>query len=186
MIESLGKRSSITILNLVQVALRRLLGEDKRVKFVVLRALLRQCERFFRMDPLPGRNALVPSHPGEKAVNYPARPVDTTTDFARTTSMQPSQPVSSGNAVPRSVAAASVVAPRQVPRPMPMVGMQRMPGAAMAAFNIASQAGMGGVNPGNIPMQRGAAAQAQQQQLRRKDPGMGLQNTGYPRQKRRF
>ncbi|XP_038982786.1 cyclin-dependent kinase E-1-like isoform X3 [Phoenix dactylifera] len=138
------------------------------------------------MDPLPGRNALVPSHPGEKAVNYPARPVDTTTDFARTTSMQPSQPVSSGNAVPRSVAAASVVAPRQVPRPMPMVGMQRMPGAAMAAFNIASQAGMGGVNPGNIPMQRGAAAQAQQQQLRRKDPGMGLQNTGYPRQKRRF
>lgn len=37
-------------------------------------------------------SALVPS-PGEKVVNYPTRPVDTTTDFEGTTSLQPSQPV---------------------------------------------------------------------------------------------
>ncbi|GMP32831.1 hypothetical protein CsSME_00006408 [Camellia sinensis var. sinensis] len=37
-------------------------------------------------------NALVPSQPGEKVVNYPTRPVDTTTDFEGTTSLQSSQP----------------------------------------------------------------------------------------------
>lgn len=36
-------------------------------------------------------SALVPSQPGEKAVHYPARPVDTTTDFEGTTSVQPQQ-----------------------------------------------------------------------------------------------
>lgn len=39
-------------------------------------------------------SALVPPQ-GEKVVNYPTRPVDTTTDFEGTTSLQPSQPVSS-------------------------------------------------------------------------------------------
>ena len=38
-------------------------------------------------------SALVPSQ-GEKVVNYPTRPVDTTTDFEGTTSRQPAQPVS--------------------------------------------------------------------------------------------
>lgn len=38
-------------------------------------------------------SALVPSQTGEKVVNYPTRPVDTTTDFEGTTSLQPSQPV---------------------------------------------------------------------------------------------
>lgn len=37
-------------------------------------------------------SALVPSQ-GEKVVNYPIRPVDTTTDFEGTASLQPSQPV---------------------------------------------------------------------------------------------
>lgn len=37
-------------------------------------------------------SALVPSQ-GEKVVNYPTRPVDTTTDFEGTTSLQPTQPV---------------------------------------------------------------------------------------------
>lgn len=39
-------------------------------------------------------SALVPPQPGEKVVNYPTRPVDTTTDFEGTISLQPSQPVS--------------------------------------------------------------------------------------------
>lgn len=42
-----------------------------------------------------------------------------------------------------------------------MVGGQRIPAAGMAAFNAAAQPGMVGLNPANIPMQRGAAAQQQ-------------------------
>ena len=38
-------------------------------------------------------SALVPSQPGDKVVNYPTRPVDTTTDFEGTTSLQSPQPV---------------------------------------------------------------------------------------------
>ncbi|TVU31506.1 hypothetical protein EJB05_23193 [Eragrostis curvula] len=140
--------------------------------------------RYFRMDPLPGRNALLSSQPGDKIVQYPVRPVDTTTDFEGTASLQPNQPPS-GNAPPGSQSV-----PRPMPRQMqqPMVGMPRMPaGANMAAFNAASQAGMGGLNPGNIPMQRGAGGQSHPHQLRRKaDQGMGMQNPGYPQQKRRF
>ncbi|XP_042489261.1 cyclin-dependent kinase E-1-like isoform X1 [Macadamia integrifolia] len=168
--------------------LSKMLDYDPRKRITAAQALEHE---YFRIDPLPGRNALVPCQPGDKVVNYPARPVDTTTDFEGTTSVQPSQPVSSGNAVSGSVAAAPVVTARPVHRQMPMLpGMQRMPGAGMAAFNLASQAGMGGaMNPGSIPMQRGASQahhhQQQQQQLRRKDPGMGM--TGYPPpQKRRF
>lgn len=69
--------------------------------------------------------------------------------------------VSAAIAIPGSVVSASVVPPRAVPRPMPMLGMQRMP----PAFNIASQAGIGGLNPGGIPIQRGAAPQAHPQQV---------------------
>lgn len=61
---------------------------------------------------------------------------------------------------------------RNVPRPVHMVGgMQRIQQQQqqqnMSAYNLASQAGMGGgtaINPGNIPMQRGVAAQPHQQQ----------------------
>jgi len=101
--------------------------------------------------------------------------------------------------------------PRQMPQ-QPMVGMPRVAtGTNMAAFNAASQAGMAGLNPGNIPMQRGAGGQSHphqvmpilffveedviveeltvdvcNKQLRRKaDQGM-MQNPGYPQQKRRF
>ncbi|GFP98089.1 callose synthase 3 [Phtheirospermum japonicum] len=53
---------------------------------------------------------------------------------------------------------------RFMPRPMPMVGMQRTQPPGIPTYNLASQGGMGGVNPGGIPMQRGVAAQAHQQQ----------------------
>ncbi|KAG5534039.1 hypothetical protein RHGRI_022253 [Rhododendron griersonianum] len=110
-------------------------------------------------------DALVPSQPGEKVVTYPTRPVDTTTDFEGTTSLQPSQPVSSGNAVSGSMAGPHVVPSRSGPRPVPMVGMPRMQPQGMAAYNLNSQAGMGGgMNPGNIPMPRGVGSQAHQQQ----------------------
>nr|GEW62888.1 cyclin-dependent kinase E-1 [Tanacetum cinerariifolium] len=119
--------------------LSKMLEYDPRKRITAAQALDHE---YFRMEPLPGRNALVPPQPGEKIVNYPTRP--------------------------------------------------RMQQQNMAAYNLASQAGMGGTmnNPGNIPMQRGVAAQPHQQQqqqqnqLRRKD-GMGM--PGYPQQKsRRF
>ncbi|KAK8963241.1 Cyclin-dependent kinase E-1 [Platanthera guangdongensis] len=161
--------------------LSKMLEYDPRKRLTAAQALEHE---YFRIDPLPGRNALVPTQPGEKIINYPARPVDTTTDFEGTTSIQSSQSVPS--LVMGNVPAAAGMPTRAVPRSMPMVGMQRMPPASMAAFNIASQAGIGGLNPGGLPIQRGAAAPTHPQQLRRKDPGSGMQNTGYPQQKRRF
>ncbi|CDP04594.1 unnamed protein product [Coffea canephora] len=163
--------------------LSKMLEYDPRKRITAAQALEHE---YFRMEPLPGRNALVPPLPGEKVVNYPNRPVDTTTDFEGTISLQPSQPASSGNAVSGGMPGPHVMTTRSVPRPMPM-GMPRLQPQGMAAYNLTSQAGMGGgMNPGAMPMQRGVAAQAhQQQQIRRKDPA-GM--TGYPPQKnsRRF
>ncbi|KAF2313477.1 hypothetical protein GH714_011181 [Hevea brasiliensis] len=159
--------------------LSKMLEYDPRKRITAAQALEHE---YFRIEPLPGRNALVPSQPGEKVINYPTRPVDTNTDFEGTTSLQPPQPVSSGNAVSGGMPGAHGVANRSAPRPMPM-GMQRMQSQAMAGYNIA-QAGMGGgMNPAGLPMPRGVAAQPHQQQhLRRKDPpGMG---SGYPPQQK--
>lgn len=71
--------------------------------------------------------------------------------------------MSSGNALPGSLTGGHVMPSRSVPRPMPMVGMQRMQPQGMANpyNNLSSQPGM---NPGSIPMQRGLSAQAHQQQ----------------------
>ncbi|KAK9162280.1 hypothetical protein Syun_003182 [Stephania yunnanensis] len=159
--------------------LSKMLEYDPKKRLTAAQALDHE---YFRNDPLPGHNALVPCQSGEKVVNYPARPVDTTTDFEGTTSVQPPQSVSSGNAV-----AASMVTTRPMQRPMNMMNMPRMP-PGVASFNLASQANMaGGMHPGGIPMQRGPGMPPhQQQQLRRKDPGMGM--TGYPpsQKSRRF
>lgn len=38
-------------------------------------------------------SSLVSTQPGDKVVNYPVRPVDTTTDFEGTAPLQPTQPV---------------------------------------------------------------------------------------------
>ncbi|KAK6923501.1 hypothetical protein RJ641_011805 [Dillenia turbinata] len=90
--------------------------------------------------------------------------------------------VSSGNAVSGNMTGAHIVPNRSVPRPMPVVGMQRMQPQSMAAYNLSAQAGLGsGINPGGIQMPRGVAA-AHQQQLRRKDPSMGM--SGYPPQQK--
>ncbi|KAJ6695274.1 CELL DIVISION PROTEIN KINASE [Salix koriyanagi] len=159
--------------------LSKMLEYDPQKRITAAKALEHD---YFRSEPLPGRNALVPSHPGEKVINYPTRPVDTNTGFEGTTSLQPPQPVSSGNAVSGGIPGAHGVNSRSAPRPMAM-GMQRMQTQGMAAYNLASQAGMGGgMNPGNIPMPRGVAQPHQQHHLRRKDPpGAG---TGYPPQQK--
>ncbi|KAM3709477.1 hypothetical protein ACB098_02G176500 [Castanea mollissima] len=161
--------------------LSKMLEYDPRKRITAAQALEHE---YFRNDPLPGRNALV-SPNADKAVNYPTRPVDRTTDFEGTTSLQPSQPVSSGNAVSGSIPGAHGGTLRSGPRQMPVGGMQRMQPQAMQAYNnLASQPGMGsGMNPGGIPMQRGLPNQGhQQQQVRRKDTGMGM--TGYPPQQK--
>nr|XP_043612917.1 cyclin-dependent kinase E-1 [Erigeron canadensis] len=161
--------------------LSKMLEYDPRKRLTAAQALDHE---YFRMEPLPGRNALVPPQPGEKIVNYPTRPVDTNTDFEGTASLQPAQQASNQSG---GMGGPHAMANRNAPRPVHMVGVQRMQQQNMAAYNLASQAGMGSaMNPGNIPIQRGVAAQPhqQQQQLRRKD-GMGM--PGYPQQKsRRF
>ncbi|GMY11580.1 cyclin-dependent kinase E-1 [Fagus crenata] len=159
--------------------LSKMLEYDPQKRITATQALEHE---YFRIEPLPGRNALV-SPTGGKVVNYPIRPVDRTTDFEGTTSLQPSQPVTSGNAVSGSLPGAHGGTMRSIPRQMP-AGMQRIQPQAMQSYNLTSQAGMGsGMNPGGIPMQRGVPAQAhQQQQLRRKDQGMGM--TGYPPQQK--
>lgn len=164
--------------------LSKMLEYDPRKRITATQALEHE---YFRMEPLPGRNALVPPQPGEKVVSYPTRPVDTATDFEGTISLQTSQPVTSGNAASGGMHGPHVMPTRSVPRPMQMINMQRMQSQGVSAYNLASQAGMGaGMNPGNMPMQRGVSAQAHQQQMRRKDPGMGM--PGYPPQQksRRF
>ncbi|GLT90727.1 hypothetical protein SLE2022_086450 [Rubroshorea leprosula] len=156
--------------------LSKMLEYDPRKRITAAQALEHE---FFKNELLPGRNALVPNQPGEKIVNYPTRPVDTNTDFEGTTSIQPSQSVSSGNPVAGNMGGAHAVN-RSVPRPVPT--MQRMPPQPMGmAYNFPSQA-VGGMNQGGMPIQRPLTAQ-QQQQLRRKDPGMGM--PGYPQQKPR-
>lgn len=72
---------------------------------------------------------------------------------------------SSGNAVTGGIPGQHVMPNRSLPRPMHMVGMQRMQPQGIAGYNIASQAGMGAMNPGGIPMQRGVAQAHQQQQV---------------------
>lgn len=157
--------------------LSKMLEYDPRKRITAAQALEHE---YFRIDPFPGRNALVPSQSGEKVINYPTRPVDTNTDFEGTTSLQPSQSVSSGNAVSGGMPGSHGVTNRSAPRPMHM-GMPRMQPQGLAAYNLTSQAGMGGgLNPGGIPMPRGVTAQPHPQ--RRKDPpGMG---TGYPPQQK--
>ncbi|CAA6671996.1 unnamed protein product [Spirodela intermedia] len=161
--------------------LSKMLEYDPRKRITASQALEHE---YFRIDPQPGRNALVPTQPGEKVVNYQQDQWTHTTDFEGTASVQSSQPASSGNAV-GSIGLGLLVIQRG-PRPMPMVGMQRMPASGMTAYGIPSQADMSGLNPGGIPIQRAAAAQAAHQQKKR--PWNGMQNQGYPPQQksRRF
>lgn len=71
----------------------------------------------------------------------------------------------SGNAPPGGQSVARSM-PRQMPQQSMVGGMPRVAaGANMAAFNAASQAGMAGLNPGNIPMQRGAGGQSHPHQV---------------------
>ncbi|CAN1254532.1 Cyclin-dependent kinase E-1 [Linum perenne] len=150
--------------------LSKMLEYDPQKRLTAAQALEHE---YFRMEPLPGRNALVATQPGEKVINYPVRPVDTNTDFEGTTSLQPPQQMVSGNAV---VGMAHGIGTRGGPRPM-HTGMQRMQPEGIAAYNLQSQGGI----PGGMPILRGVAQAHQQPRLRRKDPPMG---TGYPPQQR--
>uniref|UniRef100_A0A803L4W3 Protein kinase domain-containing protein n=1 Tax=Chenopodium quinoa TaxID=63459 RepID=A0A803L4W3_CHEQI len=138
--------------------LSKMLEYDPRKRLTAAQALEHE---YFKMEPLPGRNAFIPSRPEEKVVNYPARPVDSNTHFEGTATIQPPQqapPPNAGNMQGSHIN-------RNVPRQMNMVGMQRVPPQGIAPYNISSQAGMGGaMNPGGIPMQRGVANQGHPQQ----------------------
>ncbi|KAJ8441216.1 hypothetical protein Cgig2_024945 [Carnegiea gigantea] len=131
-------------------------------ELLTLKPLFQGAEVKATPNPFQDFSAFVPSRPEDKAVNYPTRPVDSTTDFEGTTNMQPPQPVQ--NAVSGNMQGSHIVPNRNVPRQLPMVGMQRIQPQGMPPYNISSQAGMGGMNPGGIPVQRGVSSQAHQQQ----------------------
>ncbi|XP_057538998.1 cyclin-dependent kinase E-1 isoform X6 [Amaranthus tricolor] len=160
--------------------LSKMLEYDPRKRITAAQALEHE---YFKMEPLPGRNAFVPTRPEEKVIHYPARPVDSNTQFEGTTNIQPPQQAPPPNAVAGNMQGSHIVPNRNVPRQMPLVGMQRVQPQGIAPYNISSQAGMGGgMNPGGMPMQRGVASQVHpQQQQRRKDPGM---LSGYPPQQK--
>ncbi|CAJ1937747.1 unnamed protein product [Sphenostylis stenocarpa] len=140
--------------------LSKMLEYDPRKRITAAQALEHE---YFKIEPLPGRNALVPCQLGEKIVNYPTRPVDNTTDLEGTTNLPSSQAVVT--AVSGSMPGAHG-SNRSVPRPMNVVGMQRLPPQAMAAYNLTSQAAMGdGMNPGSISKQRGVPQGHQPQQV---------------------
>ncbi|KAJ4888187.1 Cyclin-dependent kinase E-1 [Raphanus sativus] len=87
---------------------------------------------YFRVEPLPGRNAFVASQPMEKNVNYPTRPVDTNTDFEGTTRINLPQAVAAGN-----MAGGHGMGSRSMPRPMVAHNMQRMqPQGGVMAYNF--------------------------------------------------
>lgn len=127
---------------------------------------------YFRCEPVPGRNALVPIQPNEKIVGYPQRPVDFTADFDCSGS-QPPQMVTSSHSVNNS-AAAAVSAPRPMPQQIPLVSMQRIP-----PYGLAGQAGMPGLAANNMSVPRGPSQPPHPQQGRRKEPIGGMQNPGH-------
>ena len=58
--------------------LSKMLEYDPQKRITAAQALEHD---YFRSEPLPRRNALVSSQPGEEVINYPTRSVDTNTDF---------------------------------------------------------------------------------------------------------
>ncbi|KAK3040829.1 hypothetical protein RJ639_029173 [Escallonia herrerae] len=164
--------------------LSKMLEYDPQKRITAAQALEHE---YFRMEPLPGRNALVPPQPGEKVVNYPTRLVDTTTKFEGKTSLQTSHPAASGIAVSGCIAGPHVMLTHSFPKPTHLEAMQRKQPQGMTSHNLSSQAGTSaGTNPSSIPKQRGSpgvAPQAHQlQQLRIKDTGMGMDQ--YPPEQR--
>ncbi|KAJ7524882.1 hypothetical protein O6H91_17G026100 [Diphasiastrum complanatum] len=157
--------------------LSRMLEYDPTKRISAAQALEHE---YFRAEPLPGRNALVPGQPGEKIVVYPARPVDASTDFDGISSTQSSQIPSSNSAAATSASAtaAPVGATARPHQQMPIVGIQRMQNTSMGTFNVNAQANIP-VVPANMYLHRGPQQQQQQvhQQARRREAG-NMQNTG--------
>ncbi|MCO5564966.1 hypothetical protein L7F22_045359 [Adiantum nelumboides] len=113
---------------------------------------------YFRCEPLPGRNALVPIQPNDKLIGYPQRPVDFTADFECSGSQPPQMATS--HSVNNS-AAASVGGPRLMPQQLPSVSMQRL-----APYGLAGQGGMPGLAANNLSIPRGPSQPPHQQQVK--------------------
>ncbi|CAM6126132.1 unnamed protein product [Calypogeia fissa] len=115
--------------------LAKMLEYDPAKRISAAQALEHQ---YFRVEPLPGRNALVPNQPGEKMVVYPPRPVDGSTDFDGSTA----PPQSNNNSVPQQQQRGDHIM-QQVPQmhqQMQMPGMQRVQqNANMNNFNVSQQ-----------------------------------------------
>ncbi|OAE30079.1 hypothetical protein AXG93_1474s1250 [Marchantia polymorpha subsp. ruderalis] len=115
--------------------LSKMLEYDPAKRISAAQALDHQ---YFRTEPLPGRNALVPGSPGEKVVHYPARPVDYSTDFDGSTA----PPQSNTNLAPQQQQRGEHM--MQVPamhQPLHLPAIQRMPQNNMNNFSSVNQQG---------------------------------------------
>ncbi|CAK9860032.1 unnamed protein product [Sphagnum jensenii] len=134
--------------------LTRMLEYDPAKRITAAQALE---HGYFRSDPMPGRNALIPGQPGEKVVNYPARPVDHSTDFDGVTA-PPASHFPPSNSMPGN-------ATGQMQQSMTMaMQQQRVQNSSMGALGANPQGSMHGMNANSMFIQRGNTGIAQQQQ----------------------
>lgn len=76
-----AKRAALDLLN-------QMLEYDPLKRITALQALEHE---YFKQEPPPGRNSFVSGHGGDKAVAYPIRPVDPTSDFESSFPLVPPQ-----------------------------------------------------------------------------------------------
>jgi cyclin-dependent kinase 8/11 len=157
--------------------LSRMLEYDPAKRITAAQALEHE---YFRTDPVPGRNALIPGQPGEKVVSYPARPVDGFTDFDGVSAPAPSQLPPSSNSMSGSAGQVHQsinmgMQQQRVQNPSMGAALSANPQGSMHAMNASSMF-VQRANTGGIQQQQSQPQPQPQQGGRRKDQSSGNPN----------
>ncbi|KAH8939095.1 hypothetical protein BDL97_15G019600 [Sphagnum fallax] len=157
--------------------LSRMLEYDPAKRITAAQALEHE---YFRTDPVPGRNALIPGQPGEKLVSYPARPVDGFTDFDGVSAPAPSQLPPSSNSMSGSAGQVHQsinmgMQQQRVQNPSMGAALSANPQGSMHAMNASSMF-VQRANTGGIQQQQSQPQPQPQQGGRRKDQSGGNPN----------
>jgi cyclin-dependent kinase 8/11 len=157
--------------------LSRMLEYDPAKRITAAQALEHE---YFRTDPVPGRNALIPGQPGEKVVSYPARPVDGFTDFDGVSAPAPSQLPPSSNTMSGSAGQVHQsinmgMQQQRVQNPSMGTALSANPQGSMHAMNASSMF-VQRANTGGIQQQQSQPQPQPQQGGRRKDQSGGNPN----------
>ncbi|KAH9538839.1 hypothetical protein CY35_15G027700 [Sphagnum magellanicum] len=157
--------------------LSRMLEYDPAKRITAAQALEHE---YFRTDPVPGRNALIPGQPGEKVVSYPARPVDGFTDFDGVSAPAPSQLPPSSNSMSGSAGQVHQsinmgMQQQRVQNPSMGAALSANPQGSMHAMNASSMF-VQRANTGGIQQQQSQPQPQPQQGGRRKDQSGGNPN----------